>query len=41
MVVGTGSGPVALREVQPAGKRLLPAADWARGARIAPGERFV
>ncbi|MGZ4649083.1 MAG: methionyl-tRNA formyltransferase [Kineosporiaceae bacterium] len=41
VVVGTGSGPVALREVQPAGKRLLPAVDWARGARITPGERFV
>jgi methionyl-tRNA formyltransferase len=38
--VGTGRGAVRLREVQPAGKRMLPAADWARGARPAPGERL-
>ena len=38
--VGTGNGqPCVLGEVQPAGKRMLPAADWARGARPAPGER--
>jgi methionyl-tRNA formyltransferase len=38
--VGTGNGrPVRLGDVKPAGKRLLPAADWARGARPAPGER--
>jgi methionyl-tRNA formyltransferase len=37
--VGTGNGPVRLGDVQPAGKRMLPAADWARGARLAPGER--
>ncbi|MGY1779559.1 methionyl-tRNA formyltransferase [Geodermatophilus sp. SYSU D01036] len=40
VVVGTGRGSVRLGEVQPAGKRVLPAADWARGARPAPGERF-
>ncbi|MGR7027824.1 methionyl-tRNA formyltransferase [Geodermatophilus sp. URMC 62] len=40
VVVGTGRGAVRLGEVQPAGKRLLPAADWARGARPAPGERL-
>ena len=38
--VGTGNGqPVILDEVQPAGKRMVPAADWARGARPTPGER--
>jgi methionyl-tRNA formyltransferase len=37
---GVASGVVALGEVQPAGKRMLPAADWARGARPAPGERL-
>ncbi len=38
--VGTGDGrSVRLGDVQPAGKRLLPAADWARGARPVPGER--
>jgi methionyl-tRNA formyltransferase len=40
VLVGTGRGAVRLREVQPAGKRMLPAADWARGARPAPGERL-
>jgi methionyl-tRNA formyltransferase len=40
VLVGTGSGAVLLGEVQPAGKRMLPAADWARGARPAPGERL-
>ena len=39
VVVGTGNGAVRLSQVQPAGKRMLPAADWARGARPAPGER--
>jgi methionyl-tRNA formyltransferase len=38
--VGTGNGAVRLGDVQPAGKRMLPAADWARGARPAPGERM-
>jgi methionyl-tRNA formyltransferase len=38
-LVGTGRGAVRLGSVQPAGKRLLPAADWARGARPQPGER--
>ncbi len=38
--VGTGSGVVVLGEVQPHGKRPMPAADWARGVRIEPGERF-
>lgn len=38
--VGTGTGPVRLGEVQPHGKRAMPAVDWARGARIAQGERF-
>ncbi|WP_222263539.1 methionyl-tRNA formyltransferase [Modestobacter marinus] len=40
VTVGTGRGAVRLREVQPAGKRMLPAADWARGARPAAGERL-
>ena len=39
VVVGTGRGVVRLGQVQPAGKRMLPAADWARGARPAAGER--
>jgi methionyl-tRNA formyltransferase len=39
VVVGTGRGAVRLGEVQPAGKRMFPAVDWARGARPQPGER--
>ncbi len=33
VLVGTGDGSLELRQVQPAGKRPLPAADWARGLR--------
>lgn len=36
--VGTATVPVRLGEVTPAGKRAMPAADWARGARLAPGD---
>ncbi len=32
--VGTATVPVVLGEVQPAGKRRMPATDWARGARL-------
>ncbi|MGY1639172.1 methionyl-tRNA formyltransferase [Geodermatophilus sp. SYSU D00742] len=39
VLVGTGRGAVRLGDVQPAGKRVLPATDWARGARPAPGEQ--
>ncbi|MEE4542870.1 methionyl-tRNA formyltransferase [Streptomyces sp. V4-01] len=38
---GTGSHAVRLGEVQPQGKRLMAAADWARGARVAAGERLA
>jgi methionyl-tRNA formyltransferase len=41
VAVGTGSIAVDLVEVQPSGKRPMSAADWARGARIATGERFA
>ncbi|MCW2700418.1 MAG: methionyl-tRNA formyltransferase [Blastococcus sp.] len=40
VLIGAGRGAVRLGEVQPAGKRMLPAADWARGARPGPGERM-
>jgi methionyl-tRNA formyltransferase len=40
VLVGTATGPVLLDTVQPQGKREMPAADWARGARIEPGETF-
>ncbi len=32
--VGTGSQPVLLGQVQPPGKKMMAAADWARGARL-------
>jgi methionyl-tRNA formyltransferase len=40
VLAGTGRGVVRLGSVQPAGKRMVPAADWARGARPQPGERL-
>lgn len=38
--VGTGSHAVVLGDVQPPGKRSMPAVDWARGADLATGDRF-
>ncbi|KQX66691.1 methionyl-tRNA formyltransferase [Angustibacter sp. Root456] len=38
--VGTTTVPVVLGDVQPPGKRPMPAADWARGARVASGTRL-
>ena len=38
VLVGTGSGPVRLGEVRPHGRKAMPAPDWARGVRPAPGE---
>jgi methionyl-tRNA formyltransferase len=32
--VGTGSDPVRLGQIQPPGKKLMNAVDWARGARL-------
>jgi methionyl-tRNA formyltransferase len=40
VVAGTASLDVELGTVQPPGKRPMPASDWARGARIAAGERL-
>ena len=40
VLVGTHAGAVRLGEVQPAGKRMVPAADWARGARPGPDDRM-
>lgn len=39
-IVGTGTCAVELSDVQPAGKRAMPAADWLRGLRPEPGETF-
>jgi methionyl-tRNA formyltransferase len=40
LMTGTGDGALCLTEVQPAGKRALPGADWGRGLRLRPDERF-
>jgi len=39
--VGTASGLVQLSMVQPHGRKPMAAADWARGVRIEPGEKFA
>jgi methionyl-tRNA formyltransferase len=39
--VGTATHPVSLGDVQPPGKRPIPAPDWARGVRLEPGEGLV
>jgi methionyl-tRNA formyltransferase len=38
VLVGTATRPVVLGEVQPQGKRPMPADAWARGVRPADGE---
>ena len=40
VLVGTGTVPVVLGEVRAAGKKPMPATDWARGVRPEPGESF-
>lgn len=40
VLVGTATDPVRLGEVKPFGKKQMGAADWARGARLASGERL-
>jgi methionyl-tRNA formyltransferase len=39
--IGTASEPVRLGEIQPPGKKLMNAVDWARGARLDPDARAV
>jgi methionyl-tRNA formyltransferase len=36
-LVGTATHPVRLGDVQPEGKRRMPAADWLRGLRVTEG----
>ena len=38
--VATGAGTVEVGEVQPAGKRRMPARDWLRGRAARPGQRL-
>jgi methionyl-tRNA formyltransferase len=40
VLVAAGAGALELQEVQAAGRPRLPAADWARGARLEAGQRF-
>jgi methionyl-tRNA formyltransferase len=40
VLVGTATTAVALGEVRAAGKKAMPATDWARGLRIQPGEKL-
>jgi methionyl-tRNA formyltransferase len=35
--VRTGDGSIVLTDVQPAGKKVMPASEFAKGARLAPG----
>ncbi len=39
--VATGAGSLLVREVQPAGKKRQPVAEWVRGRGIAVGARFT
>ncbi|MEV0608504.1 methionyl-tRNA formyltransferase [Polymorphospora rubra] len=41
VLAGTATTPVALGEVRAAGKKAMPATDWARGVRVETGERFA
>lgn len=40
VTIACGFAAVRVREVQPPGKRRMPAADWVRGRGVAVGERF-
>ncbi|NJP34849.1 methionyl-tRNA formyltransferase [Micromonospora thermarum] len=41
VLAGTATTPVQLGEVRAAGKKAMPASDWARGVRVAAGEVFA
>jgi methionyl-tRNA formyltransferase len=41
VLVGTATGPVQLGDVQPGGKRLMPAPEWARGLRLTDGRAVL
>jgi methionyl-tRNA formyltransferase len=40
MAVACGGGAIRIAQVQPAGRPLMSAADWARGRGISPGQRL-
>ena len=39
--IASGEGSVVVEEVQPAGKRRMPARDWLRGRGVSPGQRLL
>ncbi len=41
VLVGTAAAAIRLGDVRPVGRRAMPAADWARGVRIEPGEQLT
>jgi methionyl-tRNA formyltransferase len=41
LTVQTGQGRLAIVEIKPAGKTLMPFADFVNGYRVAPGDRFI
>ena len=41
IVVSTGRGRLAILELQAAGRRVLSGVEYARGARLRPGDRFA
>ena len=41
LIIAAGVGGLAVTEVQPAGKRRMPAGEWARGRGVAVGQRFA
>jgi methionyl-tRNA formyltransferase len=40
LLIATGDGTLEILELQPAGKRSMPAADFLRGHRVRPGDRL-
>jgi methionyl-tRNA formyltransferase len=40
VMIAAGDRPLEILELQPAGKRSMPAAEFVRGYRISPGDRF-
>jgi methionyl-tRNA formyltransferase len=41
VLAGTATVPVRLGEVRAAGKKAMPASDWARGVRVGGGEELA
>jgi methionyl-tRNA formyltransferase len=40
LLIATGEGALEVQELQPAGKRSMPAGDFLRGNRVAVGDKF-